>query len=91
MQKQIFVSESYEANEGKYERGNHVVGISMWHFEFTPKCRYRHEGNRTHQRRFDRRDGLFRVRRMSLFFRNYPSVCNSSLWIAPWAIELILS
>ena len=41
MQKQVFVSESYEANEEKYERGNHMVGISMWHFEFVPKYRYK--------------------------------------------------
>ena len=38
MQKQLFVSESYE---NKYERGNHIVGISMWHFEFVPKYRYK--------------------------------------------------
>lgn len=41
MQKQLFVSESYEVNEEKYERGNHIVGISMWHFEFVPKYRYK--------------------------------------------------
>ena len=41
MQKQVFVSESYEVNEEKYERGNHMVGISMWHFEFVPKYRYK--------------------------------------------------
>jgi putative transposase len=38
MEKQIQVSASY-AN--KYERGNHIVGASMWEFEWCPKYRYR--------------------------------------------------
>ena len=41
MQKQILLSESYEKNEDKYERGNHHVGISMWEFEWCPKYRYK--------------------------------------------------
>ena len=41
MQKQILISESYEKNEDKYERGNHHVGISMWEFEWCPKYRYK--------------------------------------------------
>lgn len=41
MQKQILLSESYERNEDKYERGNHHVGISMWEFEWCPKYRYK--------------------------------------------------
>jgi len=38
MEKQIVISESYEEN---YERGNHFVGISMWHFEWCSKYRYK--------------------------------------------------
>jgi len=41
MQKQILISESYEKNINKYERGNHHVGISMWEFEWCPKYRYK--------------------------------------------------
>ena len=41
MQKQILISESYEQNEDKYERGNHIVGVSMWEFEWCPKYRYK--------------------------------------------------
>lgn len=42
MQEQILVSESYnKANENKYERGNHFVGVSMWEFEWCPKYRYK--------------------------------------------------
>ena len=41
MQKQILLSESYERNKDKYERGNHHVGISMWEFEWCPKYRYK--------------------------------------------------
>ena len=40
MQKQIVISESYEANKNKYERGNHMAGISMWEFEWCPKYWY---------------------------------------------------
>jgi len=38
MQEQIQISESYEKI---YERGNHFVGISMWHFEWCTKYRYK--------------------------------------------------
>ena len=41
MQKQITISESYEKNINKYERGNHHVGISMWEFEWCSKYRYK--------------------------------------------------
>ena len=41
MQKQILLSEGYERNENKYERGNHHVGISMWEFEWKPKYAYK--------------------------------------------------
>ena len=41
MQKQILVSESYEANKDKYERGDYYVGVSMWEFEWCPKYRYK--------------------------------------------------
>lgn len=41
MQKQILVSESYKTNEDKYERGNHIIGVSMWEFEWCPKYRYK--------------------------------------------------
>ena len=35
---QILVSESYA---DKYERSNHSVGVSMWHFEWCTKYRYK--------------------------------------------------
>lgn len=38
--KQITISESYNKPE-TYERGNHYVGISMWHFEWCTKYRYK--------------------------------------------------
>ena len=38
METQILISESYAE---KYERSNHSVGISMWHFEWCTKYRYR--------------------------------------------------
>ena len=41
MQKQILVSESYNENKNKYDRGNHIVGVSMWEFEWCPKYRYK--------------------------------------------------
>ena len=41
MQTKLLVSESYEKNINKYERGNHHVGISMWEFEWCPKYRYK--------------------------------------------------
>jgi len=37
MEYQLQISESYK----KYERGNHSVGISMWHFEWCTKYRYK--------------------------------------------------
>ena len=41
MQKQTLVSENYEEHQYKYKRGNHIVGISMWEFEWCPKYRYK--------------------------------------------------
>ena len=41
MQKQILLSESYEKNINKYQKGNHHVGVSMWEFEWCPKYRYK--------------------------------------------------
>ena len=38
METQILISESYE---DKYERRAHSVGISMWHFEWCTKYRYK--------------------------------------------------
>ena len=41
MQKQIVLSESYnKMYEHEYERGNHMVGVSRWEFEWCPKYRY---------------------------------------------------
>ncbi len=37
METQVLISESYAE---KYERSNHSVGISMWHFEWCTKYRY---------------------------------------------------
>ena len=37
MEYQLQISESYK----KYERDNHSVGISMWHFEWCTKYRYK--------------------------------------------------
>ena len=37
MEYQLQISESYQ----KYERSNHSVGISMWHFEWCTKYRYK--------------------------------------------------
>jgi len=41
MEQQFQLSESYETNKDKYERGNHHVGISMWEFEWCPKYCYK--------------------------------------------------
>ena len=41
MQTQILISESYEKQQNQYERKNHMVGISKWEFEWTPKYRYK--------------------------------------------------
>ena len=38
METQILISESYIE---KYERSSHAVGISMWHFEWCTKYRYK--------------------------------------------------
>ena len=38
MEEQLLLSESYAE---KYERSNHSVGISMWHFEWCTKYRYK--------------------------------------------------
>jgi len=38
MEQQILLSESYAE---KYERSSHAVGISMWHFEWCTKYRYK--------------------------------------------------
>jgi len=38
MEQQILISESCEE---KYERSSHSVGISMWHFEWCTKYRYK--------------------------------------------------
>lgn len=40
MQTTLVVSESYEKFADRYERSNHIVGISMWEFEWCPKYRY---------------------------------------------------
>ena len=41
MQQKLIVSESYEKNKDRYERGSHWVGVSMWEFEWCPKYRYK--------------------------------------------------
>ena len=38
METQVLISESFEE---KYERSSHAVGISMWHFEWCTKYRYK--------------------------------------------------
>ena len=38
--KQLLLSESYNEPE-TYERGNHHVGISMWHFDGCTEYRYK--------------------------------------------------
>ena len=38
MEEQILLSESFEK---RYERSSHAVGISMWHFEWCTKYRYK--------------------------------------------------
>ncbi len=38
METQVLISESYGE---KYERSKHAVGVSMWHFEWCTKYRYR--------------------------------------------------
>ena len=46
--KQITLSEGYNKPE-TYERGNHYVGISMWHFEWCTKYRYKMFGKFEYQ------------------------------------------
>ena len=41
MEKQILVSEGCQNYADKYTRGNHIVGTSMWEFEWCPKYRYK--------------------------------------------------
>lgn len=41
MQTQILLSESYDEYENKYDRKNHIVGISRWEFQWCPKYRYK--------------------------------------------------
>jgi len=43
MEERILISASYEE---KYERRSHSVGISMWHFEWCTKYRYKMFGKR---------------------------------------------
>lgn len=38
METQVLISESYTE---KYERSKHAVGVSMWHFEWCTKYRYK--------------------------------------------------
>ena len=38
METQILISDSYAE---KYERSSHAVGVSMWHFEWCTKYRYK--------------------------------------------------
>ena len=40
MEKQILISESYEKQK-EYRRRAHSVGISIWHFEWVTKYRYK--------------------------------------------------
>ena len=41
MKIQTLLSESYEQNENKYKRVGHMIGTSMWEFEWCPKYRYK--------------------------------------------------
>jgi len=41
MEQKLVFSESYERFEDRYERKDHMVGNSMWEFEFCPKYRYK--------------------------------------------------
>ncbi len=41
MEKQILVSESHQKYADKYTRGNHIIGASMWEFEWRSKYRYK--------------------------------------------------
>lgn len=46
METQILISESYEE---KYEKSKHSVGISMWHFEWCTKYRYKMFGKQEYK------------------------------------------
>ena len=46
METQVLISESYTE---KYERKNHSVGISMWHFEWCTKYRYKMFGKQKYK------------------------------------------
>ena len=50
METQIQLSASYD---NRYERGNHMVGISMWHFEFVSKYRYKMFGKWKYRKLMD--------------------------------------
>ncbi|MEK6872181.1 MAG: hypothetical protein AABX16_04730 [Nanoarchaeota archaeon] len=39
MQTQLSISGSY--TENKFERGNHIIGLSIWEFEWCTKYRYK--------------------------------------------------
>ena len=41
MEAQIQLSESYEKNKNEYRRSSHMVGLSVWEFEWCPKYRYK--------------------------------------------------
>ena len=41
MEAQIQLSESYEKNKNEYIRSSHMVGLSVWEFEWCPKYRYK--------------------------------------------------
>lgn len=41
MEVQTILSESYEEYADRYQRENHMIGISMWEFEWCPKYRYK--------------------------------------------------
>ncbi len=41
MKQELVISESYERNKHKYEKEEHMIGASMWEFEWCPKYRYK--------------------------------------------------
>lgn len=41
MEQQMQLNESYNNFEDRYLRGNHIVGVSMWEFEWVTKYRYK--------------------------------------------------
>ena len=46
METQVLISESYAE---KYEKSSHAVGISMWHFEWCTKYRYKMFGKQEYK------------------------------------------